>query len=84
MIPNVNKRLALLKGIPSKHKGDFFCLNCLHPFRTENKFKSHEKVYTNKDFCGIVMISKEGNILKLNQYMKSDKFHTLSMLTFNL
>ena len=27
----------------------------------------------NKDFCGIVMPSKQDNILEFNQYMKSDK-----------
>ena len=27
----------------------------------------------NKDFCGIVMPSEKDNILKLSQYMKSDK-----------
>ena len=31
------KRLsALLHGTTSKHKGDFYCLNCLHSFRTES------------------------------------------------
>ena len=34
---------------------------------------SHEKVYKNKDFCGIVMPSEEDSILEFNQYMKSDK-----------
>ena len=52
-----------------KHKGDFYSLNYFHSFRTENKFKSHEKVYKNKDFCGIVMPSEKD----FNQYMKSDK-----------
>ena len=64
---------ALLHGISAKHKGDFYCLNLLHSFRTENKLKSHEKVRKNKDFCGIVMPSKKGKIVKFNQYMKSDK-----------
>ena len=46
MIPNeekegwhylaVNKLSALLRGITSKHHGDFYRLNCLHSFRTEN------------------------------------------------
>ena len=63
MIPNIEKEgwhyLAvkklspLLHRVTSKHKGDFYCLNCLHSFRTENKLKSHEKVCKNKDFCGI-------------------------------
>ena len=45
--PTVKKLSTLLRGITSKH-GDFYCLNCLHCFRTENK---------NKYFCGIVMQS---------------------------
>ena len=37
------KRLsALLRGITSKHYGDF-CLNCLHSFATENKLESQKK-----------------------------------------
>ena len=36
------KRLsALLRGITSKHYGDF-CLNCLHSFATENKLESQK------------------------------------------
>ena len=26
----------LFRGITSNHDGDFYCLNCLHPFRTDN------------------------------------------------
>ena len=43
MIPNgekwhyldVKKLSALLRGITSKTNGDFYCLNCLHSFRTK-------------------------------------------------
>ena len=45
MIPNEEKEgwhylaaknlSALLHGITSKHRGDFYCLNCLHSFRTK-------------------------------------------------
>ena len=83
MIPNeeeegwhylaVKRISALLHGITSKHKGNFYCLNCLHSFRTENKNKSLEKVCKNKNFFGIVMPSEKDEILELNQYMKSDK-----------
>ena len=44
-----------------------------HSLRTENKLKSHEKVYKNKDVCGIVMLSEKDIVLEFNQYMKSDK-----------
>ena len=75
----------MLRGLTSKHRGDFYCLNCLHSFRTEkwkskfsnSKIKSHEKVCNNKDFCGIVMSSEKDNILEFNQYMKSDKLPSI-------
>ena len=65
MIPNEVKEgwitvkilSALLKRITSKHNGKFYCLNCFHFFRTENKLKSHEKICKNKPFCGVVMPS---------------------------
>ena len=28
---------ALLRGITSKHQGDYYCLSCLHYFETKNK-----------------------------------------------
>ena len=57
----------------SKHHGGFYCSNCLHSFRTENKLKSHEKVSKNKDFYGNVVPAEKDNISKSNQNMKSDK-----------
>ena len=57
----VKKLSTLLRGITSKHDGDFYCLNCLHSFRTENKFRSHEKVCKNKDFWGIAMPIERDN-----------------------
>ena len=54
MIPNeekeewyylaVKKLPTLLRGIKSKHHGDFYCLNCLHSFRTENFMKKYVKI----------------------------------------
>ena len=83
MIPNkekegwhylaVKKLSTLLRGITSKHHGDFYCFNCLHSFRTGNKLKSHEKIRKNKDFCEIVMPSEKDNISEFNQYIKSDE-----------
>ena len=64
---------ALLRGIMSKHLGDFYCLNCLHSFATESKLESHIKVYENIGFCNVVMPSEDAKILKFNQYQKSDK-----------
>ena len=56
-----------------KYHGNFFYLNCLYSFRTENKLKFHEKVCINKYFCGIVISSEKDNILEFHQYMNSDK-----------
>ena len=69
----VKKLSALLRGTISKDNGDFYCLNCLHSFRTENKLKSNEKYLKIISFCGIVMPSEKDNLLELSQYVKSDK-----------
>ena len=49
-----------LKRITLKNYGDFYCLNCLHPFRTENQLKSHQKFIKTKDFFGNVIPSQKG------------------------
>ena len=51
----VKKLLALLRGITSKHHGDFYCLKSLHSFATK---KSRKKVCENKDFCNVIMLLK--------------------------
>ena len=83
MIPNKEKEgwhylaakklSALLHGITSKYKGEFYCLNHLHSFRTENKLKSYKKVRENKYFCWVVMPSEIDSILEFNQHIKSNK-----------
>ena len=39
----VKNLLGLLRGITSSHKEDFYCLNCFHSYRTENKLEAHKK-----------------------------------------
>ena len=71
---------ALLRETTSKNIGGFYCLNCLHSYRTKNKLESHKK-----DFCVVIMPSEDTKILEFNQYRKSDKVHDLlSMLILNL
>ena len=65
---------ALFRVITSNHKEDFYCLNCFHLFRTENKLKKHKKVYENHDYCYVEMPEKDNKILKYNQGEKSMKF----------
>ena len=35
----VKKLSALFRGKSLKHDGQFYCLNCFHSFKTENKLK---------------------------------------------
>ena len=69
----VKKLSALLRGITSKHHGDFYCLNCFHSFATQNKLQLHKRVCENKDFCNVNMLPDDTKILGFNQYQKSDK-----------
>ena len=55
--------LMIPRGIASKHNGDYYCLNCLHSFRTKNKVESHIKVWENKDFYNVVMAPEDTKIL---------------------
>ena len=64
----VIKRLsALFKGTTSKHKGDFYCLNCFCSHRTENKLKKHRKV------CYCYVEEEDNKILKYIHGKKSMK-----------
>ena len=63
----------LLKGITSKHNGDFYCLNCFHSYRTKNKLNAHKKICENHEYCHIEMPNKDNNIIKYNQGEKSSK-----------
>ena len=44
---------TLLRGNTSKNNGEFYCLNCLHSFRTKNKLESHKTACESKDFCNV-------------------------------
>ena len=68
----------------NKNNGDFYCLSCLHSFRTKNKLDSHKKVCENKDFCNVVMPSEDSKILEFNKYQKSDKAPLLFMQILNV
>ena len=65
---------ALLKGITSNHKGDFYCLNCFYSYRTEERLKKHEKVCKNNGYRYSKMPNEDKkNILKYNAGEKSLK-----------
>ena len=64
---------ALLRGITSNHDRDFYCLNCLHSYRTKGILKKHEKVCNDHDHCYVKMPNEHEKILKYNQGEKSLK-----------
>ena len=59
----VKRISALLRGITSNLNGDFYCLNCLHSYRTKEK---HEKVCNIHDYCYVKMPNRFEKILKYN------------------
>ena len=63
----------LLRGITSNHKENFYCLNCFHSYRTENKLEAHTKICENHDYCHVEMPTKNNNIIKYNHGEKSIK-----------
>ena len=69
----MKKLSALLRGIISKHNGDFYCLNCLHSYSTKDRLKKHENVFKDHDYCYAEMPNKDNNILKYNHGEKSKK-----------
>ena len=60
----------LFRGVTSNHVGDFYCLNCLHSFRTDKK---HERLCDNNDYCGVEMPVQFNKTLKYNYGEKSLK-----------
>ena len=36
---------SLLRGIKSKHDGEFYCLNCLHSYSTRDRLQKNMKMY---------------------------------------
>ena len=64
---------GLLRGITSSHNGDFYCLNCLHSYRTKSKLKNHEKICKKHDFCHLKIPDVDNNILESKPGKKSLK-----------
>ena len=59
------RRLSrLFNGIISNDHRDFYCLGCLHSFRTDNAPKKHERLCNNNDYCHVEMPTKDNNKLK--------------------
>ena len=63
----------LLRGITSNHNGDYYCLNCFHSYRTENKLNTHKEICENNEYCNTEMPSPNNKLIKYNQGEKSLK-----------
>ena len=63
----------LFRGITSNNHGDFYCLGCLHSFRTDNALKRHERLCGNNDYCHVEMPTKDNKTLKYYHGEKSLK-----------
>ena len=61
----------LLRGITSNHDGDYYCLNCFHSYKTDNKLNVHKKICENNEYFNIEMPNNK--IIKYNQGDKSLK-----------
>ena len=55
---------GLLRGVTSKHNGDYYCLNCFQLYTTEKKLRKHKKVCENHHFCNLKMSDEDNKILK--------------------
>ena len=69
------KRLSgLLRGVTGNNNGDFYCLDCFHAYRTENKLEKHKKICENHDYCHVEMPNEDNKIIKYNQGEKSIRY----------
>ena len=55
---------GLLRRVTSNHNGDFYYLNCFHPYTTEKKLRKHERICNDHDFCHLKMPDEDNKILK--------------------
>ena len=68
---NIMKLSALLRVMPSKRNGDFYCFNCFYSLRTKNKLVSHKKLNKNKDSCNVIMPYEDTKTLEFSRYRKN-------------
>ena len=69
----VTNSSALLEGISSNRKKDFYCLNCFNSYTSKNKLKGHEEICNNHNSYSIEMPKQVEKILKYNPGEKSLK-----------
>ena len=64
---------VLLRGIISKHVGDFYCVNCFYSYNTKDKLKKHKNLCEIHDYCYVEIPKEDKKILKYNHGEKSMK-----------
>ena len=69
----VKKLSILLRGITSKHNGNFYRLNCFNSYSTNEKLNKHRNACENHDYCYVEMPEKNNKILKYSYGEKSIK-----------
>ena len=52
----------LFRGIAGNNHGDYYCLNCLHSFQTDNVFKINERICENHDYCHEEIATKANTV----------------------
>ena len=57
---------GLFRGITSNNHRDFYCLGCLHSFRTDKALKKHERLCGNNYCCLAEMATENNDTLKYN------------------
>ena len=67
----VTRLSGSLRGVTGNNNGDFFCLNCFHAYRIENKLEKHKKICENHDYCHVELPNENNKIIKYNQGKKS-------------
>ena len=72
----------LFREIASINNGYFYCLGCLHSFRTDNALKKHERLCDNHNHCHIEMPTRDNNTLKYNHGEKSLKVTWVIFVVF--
>ena len=63
----------LFRGISSKHDGEFYCLGCLHSFRSDETLKKHKKLCNNHDYCQVVIPDDDKKNIKASIWNKIAK-----------
>ena len=63
----VTRLSGLLRGVTGNNNGDFYCLNCFHGYRTENKLKTHKKICENHDYRHVEVPNEDNKIIKYNK-----------------